>query len=149
MLRPFVPAAALLSGSAFAVFSCNEAPEVRDLAPPSIGTGGARVPADALRNRDRLGLEAPLRAFVLAAALACGGSALADPNPDVECRSTGTSFVAVKQCIEAERRARNEASCLDALVSWPEDKPCPPVWFRAAVLNLREGRPCAFAEVRQ
>ena len=87
----------------------------------------------------------------VAALVGFSAVAAADPNPDIEayCRSSTTSFVAMRTCVDAERRARNERSCLDALAAWPEDKPCPPAWFRRMVDNLRLGLPCNPNEVKE
>ena len=84
-----------------------------------------------------------------AASLALG--ARAEPNADIvgACRVASSSFVAMQQCIDAERKARNLQSCLDALSSWPQDKPCPTEWLQAAVANIRNGLPCQMSEVRQ
>jgi hypothetical protein len=87
-------------------------------------------------------------------ALAAAGLALAaqaEPNADIvgACRSTSSSYVAMQTCIDAERKARNLLSCLDALSSWPKDTPCPTEWLQAAVSNIRQGLPCQMSEVRQ
>jgi hypothetical protein len=84
-----------------------------------------------------------------AASLALG--ARAEPNADIvgACRVASSSYVAMQQCIDAERKARNLQSCLDALSSWPKDTPCPTEWLQAAVSNIRQGLPCQMSEVRQ
>lgn len=91
-------------------------------------------------------------AAIAAFGLVLSTRAEAEPNPntiDQSCRATTSSFVALRQCIDAERRAMNEQGCLDVLASWPEDKPCPTVWFKSVVANMRAGLPCRDHEVRQ
>jgi len=89
--------------------------------------------------------------FGALAAASLALAARAEPNTDIvgACRSTSSSYVAMQQCIDAERKARNLQSCLDALASWPKDTPCPTEWLQAAVSNIRNGLPCQMSEVRQ